>query len=94
MQHRPGNRIQTNYRRMDPRNAIHFRMVVVMAQRDETYRKFGPILLESLCLVLLEQINALRNEQGMPVITEQDIIDSLNNHLTELEPYDWMNLET
>lgn len=68
-------------------------MVVIMLNRNDTYRHFGPILLESLCLVLLEQINALRNEQGMPVITEQDIIDSLNNHLTELEPYDWMTEE-
>lgn len=61
-----------------------------MAKRDDTYQKFGPILLESLCLVLLNQINQLRREQGMPEITEQDIIDELNNHLTELEPYDWM----
>ena len=62
--------------------------------REDTYRKFGPILLESLCLVLLEQINLLRKEQGMKEITEQDIIDSLNNHLSELEPYAWMNEES
>ncbi|GAI13047.1 unnamed protein product [marine sediment metagenome] len=58
--------------------------------RNETYRKFGPILLESVCLVILDQINTLRKEQGMPEITEQDIIDNLNNHLNELQPYDWM----
>lgn len=60
-----------------------------MAGREETYRKFGPILLESMCLVLLNQINALRRKQGMPEITEQDIIDELNNHLSKLEPYAW-----
>lgn len=65
-----------------------------MADRNDTYRCFGPILLESLCLVLLNHINQLRNNQGMPEITEQDIIDELNNHLTELEPYDWMTEET
>jgi len=64
-----------------------------MAGRDDTYRKFGPILLEALCLVLLNHINQLRNEQGMPEITEQDIIDELNNHLAELEQYDWMTDE-
>lgn len=58
--------------------------------RETTYRKFGPILLESLCLVLLNHINQLRSNQGMPNITEQDIIDELNNHLTELQPYQWM----
>lgn len=61
-----------------------------MAQRDDLYSKFGPILLEAMVLMLLEQINVLRVNQGMPEITEQDLIDSLNNHLTELEPYDWM----
>lgn len=61
-----------------------------MAQRDDLFRKFGPILTEAICLVLLDEINALRDNQGMPEITEQDIIDRLNNHLNELEPYDWM----
>lgn len=61
-----------------------------MAGRNETYRKFGPILLEAVCLVIHDQINLLRQEQGMPNITEQDILDNLNNHLSSLPPYDWM----
>ena len=61
-----------------------------MLNRNETYRKFGPLLLESMCLVLLENINELRRNQGMHDITEQDLIDSLNNHISELQPYDWM----
>lgn len=61
-----------------------------MADRNDTYRQFGPILLEAQTLVLLEHINLLRKEQGMPYITEQDLIDSLNNHLSELQPYSWM----
>lgn len=61
-----------------------------MADRNETYRKFGPILLEATCLVIYDQINILRQEQGMPPITEQDILDNLNNHLASLQPYDWM----
>lgn len=61
--------------------------------REETYRRFGPLLIESLCLVLLDEINQLRNEQGLPTITEQDILDGLNNHLSTLEPYNWMTEE-
>lgn len=61
-----------------------------MANRNETYQKFGPILLEAVCLCLLDQVNKLRTNQGMPPITEQDIIDNLNNHLSDLQPYDWM----
>lgn len=64
-----------------------------MPEREEIYRKFGPLLLEAMILVLLEQINVLRNEQGMPEITEQDLVDSLENHLSELSPYDWMTEE-
>jgi len=65
-------------------------MVVLMADRNSTYEQFGPILLEAVCLCLLDNINVLRKEQGMKKITEQDIIDNLNNHLSELEPYEWM----
>jgi len=61
-----------------------------MPKRDELFRRFGPRLLEATMLVLLEHINYLRKEQGLPEITEQDLIDSLNNHLSEIEPYDWM----
>ena len=63
-----------------------------MATRDEIFRKFGPILTEAIMLVLLEEINELRNNQGMPERTEQWIIDSLANHTSELLPYDWMDL--
>lgn len=61
-----------------------------MADRNDTFKRFGPILLEALCWVLLDEINLLRAEQGMPPRDMQDIIDGVNNHITELQPYDWM----
>jgi len=45
-------------------------------------------------MILLEYQNELRQEQGMPLLTMQDIYDKLNNHLTELEPYSWMKERT
>lgn len=60
------------------------------ADRNDTYKKFGPLLLEALTLILLDQINLIRSNLSMPPITKQDLIDSLNNHLNELQPYDWM----
>ncbi len=61
-----------------------------MAQRDETFQKFGPLLLEGVCIVMLDFHNESRREQGKPEITMQEFLDILNNHLSELQPYDWM----
>ncbi|GAI04818.1 unnamed protein product [marine sediment metagenome] len=69
-------------------------MVFLMANRNDTFRKFGPILLEATLQTLIERSNELRKEQGMPEITMQDIMDDINNHITELQPYDWMQEET
>jgi len=61
-----------------------------LATRDELYRQFGPLLTEAITLLLLEHINLLRQEQGMPEITEQHLLDTLSNHITALPDYDWM----
>lgn len=66
-------------------------MVVTMTQRDELFSKFGPILLEACCWVLLDYQNELRKEQGMELLTMADVLLKLNNHLSELQPYDWMH---
>lgn len=60
-----------------------------MATRDATYQHFGPILLEAIALVLLEEINALRVNQGMEPIQPWQFLNQLNNHLSSLPPYDW-----
>lgn len=65
-----------------------------MANRNDTYQKFGPILLEALVWVLLDYQNELRQNQGMPLLTMDDVLLKLENHLDELTPYDWMDLET
>lgn len=61
-----------------------------MTDRNDTFKKFGPILLEACCWVLLDFHNELRRSQGLDEFTMQDILDRLNNHLSELQPYDWM----
>lgn len=71
---------------------IHYScgMVVIM-RRDELFAKFGPILLEAICLCILDEVNRIRTHVNMPLITKQDVLDELNNHLGELEPYEWMS---
>lgn len=61
-----------------------------MATREEHYQKFGPLRSEAAELVMLDYINILRKEQGMPAITQQQYLDLIENHLSSLEPYDWM----
>lgn len=61
-----------------------------MAKRDELFKKFGPILLEAFAIMILEEVNRIRQHVGMPQITKQQVLDEINNHLSELEPYDWM----
>ena len=61
-----------------------------MIQRDELFRKFGPILFEAVVIMIVEETNRLRTQLNMPLITKQDFSDEINNHLSELLPYDWM----
>lgn len=58
--------------------------------RDDTFREFGPILLEAICWVLLDYQNELRENQGMDELTMQDVLTKLDNHLNELQLYGWM----
>ena len=62
-----------------------------MAQRDELFIKFGPILLEALVILQVQEANRIRSKIGMPQITREMFFDEINNHTSELEPYDWMN---
>lgn len=68
-------------------------MVALMEKRDELFRQFGPILLEAIVDFLLDNVNTLRREQGMPEITKDKYLTLLLNHITELPPYEWMNGE-
>lgn len=62
-----------------------------MAKRDELFAKFGPILLEAIVVMQVEETNRLRAKLNMPPVTKQMFYDEINNHLSELEPYGWMN---
>lgn len=61
-----------------------------MSTRDEVFRQFGPLLTEAIADFLLDNVNALRKEQGMSEIKKDDYLALLMNHLSTLELYDWM----
>lgn len=62
-----------------------------MAQRDELFRKFGPILLEALVVSLVELINEHRRARGWPDITTEEVLTRMENHATTILPYNWMD---
>jgi hypothetical protein len=61
-----------------------------MPQRDELFRRFGPLFIESVMLMTLDAINELRVKAGLTPYTKQQVMDKMENHLSTLEPYDWM----
>lgn len=63
-----------------------------MAQRDELMQKFGPLLLEAFGRIIFEEINRIRSHTGMPPVTWENFFTEINNHLSTLEPYEWLNL--
>lgn len=65
-----------------------------MATRERLYRQFGPILMEAVCRLIVQEINTLRSAAGLPQRTQEQIIDALQNELDSLPLYTWMNEPT
>lgn len=63
-----------------------------MAQRDELFRRFGPIFLEAIAIMIVEESNRIRTHLGMPLITKQMFLDEITTKLDQLLPYDWMDI--
>ena len=58
--------------------------------REELYRRFGPMLIEAIVLIIRDEINILRSQHGLPERTNQQIMDAISNRLSNLDEYDWM----
>lgn len=62
-----------------------------MSERDDLIEHFGPFLFEALVRILVEELNRLRSQLGMPLITKENFFTEINNDLSHLEPYEWMD---
>ena len=62
-----------------------------MSQRDDLFRKFGPLLNEGLMLMTLEAINVLRVKAGLQPYTPEQAMTRLEEIIDALYPYDWMD---
>lgn len=61
-----------------------------MAKRDEVFHHWGPLLLEAFLELIFTEVNILRTRAGLPPRTKDQVHDQITNHLSTLEPYDWM----
>lgn len=68
-----------------------FFQVIAETTRESLYQKFGPILIEAIVKVTMDEINLIRAELGLPARTNQQLMDAIKNKLDGLELYDWMN---
>lgn len=62
-----------------------------MANRDELYREFGPLLLEAIVLIMLDEINELRTNIGLSPRTKQQVLNTLDTKLDGLTNYTWLD---
>ncbi len=60
-----------------------------MASRDTVFRQLGPLLIEAIQLYNLETLKLKLKDREE--ITEQEMLDRIQEILDGLTPYDWMN---
>jgi len=61
-----------------------------MANREELYGKFGPMMLEAIVLLVKDEINILRTQHGLAERTNQQIMDAIDAKYNTITKYDWM----
>jgi len=61
-----------------------------MATRDELYQKFGPKMVEALALVIMDEINVLREQHSLPARTAGQIVDAIDTKLQNVTNFSWM----
>jgi hypothetical protein len=60
-----------------------------MADREQTYRNFGPMMLEAIVRLIFSEINILRQRASLEPRTVQQGLDALKNQIDQLEEYEW-----
>lgn len=63
-----------------------------MSKRDDTLQQDGPILTEAAIMALLDEINTLREVMKLEAVPIDNVLDSINSHIANLEPYPWLDV--
>ena len=59
--------------------------------KDQLYHRFGPKLIDALTQVMLDEINRLRKEVGLPPRTSTQAVNAIANKLENIPDYEWMD---
>ncbi len=59
-----------------------------MSNRNTLYNYFGPLRSEASDLVIMDELNLIRTELGLPPRDEQQMIDAMEIKLHSLPDYD------
>jgi hypothetical protein len=62
-----------------------------MTTRHELYEAFGPLLSEAIVLVLKDEINLLRADNGWAERTNAQLLTAVEAKLQALSKLDWMD---
>ncbi|MBW1996366.1 MAG: hypothetical protein JRJ29_00235 [Deltaproteobacteria bacterium] len=61
-----------------------------MAIREEVYERWGPMLLEAIVRLLVNEINILRQKVGLPPRTMAQVLAAVLNEYNSLEEFDFV----
>jgi hypothetical protein len=61
-----------------------------MLGRKYLYRSFGAKLVDALSQVILDEVNILRENTGLPPRTNTQLADAILNKLENIPDYEWM----
>lgn len=64
-----------------------------MTDRNELLSLFGPLLMEAVVIITMDEINILRKQLGLKPRKFKQLLKSINSKLDTLPLYDWMTTE-
>jgi len=59
--------------------------------REELYQQFGPMLVEAVVLLMLDELNKLRELHGLSVYSPDQLANAISTKLANMKTYAWMD---
>jgi len=73
------------------RHQLCYQGVVEVMSREELYQQFGPMLVEAVVLLMLDELNKLRELHGLSVYSPDQLANAISTKLANMKTYAWMD---